>query len=192
MTDTASIDGASRSIATASSGVMFGRFSSSSNFAPAARLTPENFAMKIVSDPMVLIESRSDSSKPRMSDVMPTIDVMPMTTPSTVRTDRILLTRSVSQDIRTISSNSDQRMVCPLLPPQGFNRIQARGPRRRIEPEEQADARRHGDAQYHRPHFDDRRQRAHTADDVGHQESEPRAHHAAERGQRDRFGEDLP
>ena len=41
--------------------------------------------------PSWLIESRSDWSKPRISDVMPTIDVMPMTTPSTVSAERILL-----------------------------------------------------------------------------------------------------
>ena len=34
---------------------------------------------------------------------MPTIDVMPMTTPSTVSAERILFVRSVSNDIATIS-----------------------------------------------------------------------------------------
>ena len=43
--------------------------------------------------------SRSDSSKPRMSDVMPTIEVMPMTTPRIVSAERILFVRSVSSAI---------------------------------------------------------------------------------------------
>ena len=57
----------------------------------------------IVFGPSWLIESRSDWSKPRMSEVMPTIEVMPMTTPSTVSAERILLVRSVSIDMTTIS-----------------------------------------------------------------------------------------
>src|SRR5688572_11439996 len=120
-------------------------------------LTPENRATKIVSDPMVLIESRSDSSNPRMSDVMPTIDVMPMTTPRIVSTERILLLRKVSQDIRTISSNNVQRMRL-LLPPQRFNRIEPCRTGGRVETEKQPDERRDADAEHHRPHFDDGRQ----------------------------------
>ena len=57
----------------------------------------------MVFGPSARIESRSDSSKPRMSDVMPTIDVMPMTTPSTVSAERILFARSVSTDMVMIS-----------------------------------------------------------------------------------------
>ena len=49
--------------------------------------------------PIARIMSRSDWSKPRISAVMPTIDVMPMTTPSTVRPERILLVRTVSNAI---------------------------------------------------------------------------------------------
>ena len=45
----------------------------------------------IVFGPIWLIASRSDLSNPRMSDVMPTIEVMPITTPSTVSAERILL-----------------------------------------------------------------------------------------------------
>ena len=43
--------------------------------------------------------SRSDWSKPRIIAVMPTIEVMPMTTPSTVSAERILLVRTVSNAI---------------------------------------------------------------------------------------------
>jgi hypothetical protein len=67
------------------------------------------FCTKIVFGPSSLIDSRSDSSNPRMSDVMPTIDVMPITTPSTVRAERILLARSVSTDIQTISLRRPER-----------------------------------------------------------------------------------
>jgi hypothetical protein len=44
-----------------------------------------------------------------MSDVMPTIDVMPMTTPSTVSAERILFVRNVSIDIMTISPSNPER-----------------------------------------------------------------------------------
>ena len=50
--------------------------------------------------------SRSDSSKPRISDVMPTIEVMPMTTPRIVSAERILFVRSVSNAITATSRQS--------------------------------------------------------------------------------------
>ena len=40
---------------------------------------------------------------------MPTIEVMPMTTPSTVSAERILLVRSVSIDMPTISRRRPER-----------------------------------------------------------------------------------
>jgi hypothetical protein len=46
---------------------------------------------------------RGGLSKPRIIAVMPTIDVMPMTTPSTVSAERILLVRIVSNAIATTS-----------------------------------------------------------------------------------------
>ena len=42
---------------------------------------------------------------------MPTIDVMPMTTPSTVSPERILLVRTVSNAIATTSLTRPSRMV---------------------------------------------------------------------------------
>ena len=47
--------------------------------------------------------SRSDSSKPRIIAVMPTIDVIPMTTPRTVSAERILFERTVSAAIAMTS-----------------------------------------------------------------------------------------
>ena len=69
-------------------------------------LTPLNFATKIVFGPSCRMLSRSDWSKPRTSDVMPTIAVMPMTTPRTVNAERSLLTRSVSSASVTTSPSS--------------------------------------------------------------------------------------
>ncbi len=88
------------------------------NVLPAAKLRPLNFCTMIVFGPIWLIESRSDLSNPRMSDVMPTIDVMPITTPSTVSAERILLVRSVSIDMPTISRMRPERrfaisVTCP-------------------------------------------------------------------------------
>ena len=59
----------------------------------------------MVFGPIAPIISRSDWSKPRIIDVMPTIDVMPMTTPSTVSAERSLLVRTVSNAIATTSPN---------------------------------------------------------------------------------------
>src|SRR4051794_16781709 len=50
-----------------------------------------------------------------MSDVIPTIEVMPITTPSTVKAERILLVRRVSIDIVTISLRRPALRVAILL-----------------------------------------------------------------------------
>src|SRR5687767_14775402 len=52
-----------------------------------------------------------------MSDVTPTIDVIPMTMPTTVRADRILLDHNVSHAIVTISLKRAQRI--------GYSRLRA-------------------------------------------------------------------
>ena len=77
---------------------------------------------------------------------MPTIDVMPMTTPSTVSAERILLVRSVSHrhddDLAEQSArapNLSAHFQSALLAPQGFDRIEPRRPHRRIQAEEQPD-----------------------------------------------------
>ena len=61
--------------------------------------------------PIVLIASRSDWSKPRIIAVIPTIDVMPITTPSTVSAERSLLVRTVSKAIATTSVKRLARIV---------------------------------------------------------------------------------
>src|SRR6478736_3883004 len=110
---------------------MLGRFATSRKDLPEAKLSALNFCTKTVLGPSARIESRSDSSKPRISAVIPTIEVMPMTTPRTVSAERILLVRSVSIDIDTISPNNPERIVAirsrPLFAPQRFDRIQPGG-----------------------------------------------------------------
>ena len=101
----------SRSMAFMSSAVMFGRRISSMNDAPDEKLSPPNFCTKIVFGPSELIELRSELSKPRISDVMPTIEVTPITTPSTVSAERILLLRSVSNAIAAVSPSSANCLV---------------------------------------------------------------------------------
>ena len=76
---------------------------SSLKSAPDMMLRPENCATKTVSGPISRMLSRSDSSKPRMSDVMPTMAVMPMTMPRMVSPDRIFWVRMVVTAITTIS-----------------------------------------------------------------------------------------
>src|SRR5262245_35847890 len=130
------------------------------------------------------MRSRIDSSKPRMSAVMPTIDVMPMTTPSTVSAERILLVRTVSNAITITSLKRPTRIAMisvpsaryptchestrarrtPSLSPQRFNRIEPRGAHRRIQTEEQPDDGRDADAEDDRPDFDGRRNRRQVRD----------------------------
>src|SRR5476649_2004759 len=126
----------------------FGRLSSSLNSAPPATLAIPKRWMKIVLGPIVLIISRSDWSKPRI------IDVMPMTTPSTVSTDRILLPRTVSKAITTTSLIRPTLIARRLFLPERFDRIERGGAHRRIQAEDEADKRGDADAERDRPHFD--------------------------------------
>jgi hypothetical protein len=83
----------------------------------------------IVFGPSWLIESRSDWSKPRIRDVIPTMDVIPMTTPSTVSAERILLARSVCSDMMTISWSRPARSPAitraSFFPPRRYSRLKA-------------------------------------------------------------------
>jgi hypothetical protein len=105
-------------MARASSMVRFGRRATSRKLLPdPTRLSAPHFCTMMVLGPSCPIESRSDWSKPRMSDVMPTIDVIPMTTPSTVSAERILLVSSVCHDMATISDSRPVRTPGMLFAP---------------------------------------------------------------------------
>ena len=86
-----------------------------------------------------------------MSEVMPTIDVMPMTTPSTVSAERILLrAQRVERHRRRFRESRPAAECLPCYSRlQRFDRIELRGAHRRIQPEEQPDDR--GDADAERP-----------------------------------------
>ncbi len=116
--------------------------SSSLNSVPMALVMPNRWT-KIVSGPTARIMSRSDWSKPRIIAVMPTIDVMPMTTPRMVSAERILFERTVSKAITTTSLIRPIRIatwvLLSLLVAQGFDRIEARGLDGGIHPEKDAD-----------------------------------------------------
>ena len=102
---------ACRSMANMSSVVISGRRIRSKKDAPDAKLRPPKRCTKIVFGPSELIELRSEVSKPRISEVIPTIDVTPITTPSTVSAERILLLRSVSNAISAVSRSSANCLV---------------------------------------------------------------------------------
>src|SRR5207247_882884 len=100
---------------------------------------------------------------------MPTMAVMPMTMPSTVRPERILLVRTVSKAMPTTSLTSPRRMtaiyrITASFPSQRFDGVERRRAGRGVEAEEQPDQRRDADAERHRPDFDrcgNRRERRH-------------------------------
>ena len=118
----------------------------SENSRPLAKLTMPNLWMKITLGPIaVAMLSWRDLSNPRMSAVIATIEVMPITTPSTVRPERSLFVRTVSKAMTMTSRSSpyaDSAVFVFILAPQRLNRIQARRADRRIQPEEQTDQRR--------------------------------------------------
>src|SRR6185503_9385190 len=109
-----------------------------------------------------------------MSEVIPTIAVMPITTPRMVSPDRSLLLRRVSSAMRT---TSPARL---LFTAECLDGIQRRGARRGVEPEEQPDAGRDADAEHHRPRLEPGRQRGDGGDGHGGQEPQRDADKAAE------------
>src|SRR5262245_60573046 len=179
------------SSARASDVVRFGRFRSSRISAPFAKSVMPNRWMKIVFGPIVANRSRMDLSKPMMSDVMPTMAVMPITMPSTVSPERILLVRTVSNAIPMTSLKRSMRADTSLLPPQRFDGIEASGARCRIKPEEQSDKGRDADAEGHRPRLDGRRNRRRLGDDERDGRAENGAYDAAEHRQHHGFREHL-
>src|SRR5439155_1738090 len=112
--------------------------------------------------------------------VIPTIEVIPMTTPSTVSADRILLVRTVSNAMMSTSRKRASRMAIALFLPQRFDRIETRGARGRVEPEEQSDQRRNPDAERHRPSLDGGRHRCERRDGERNRRAEQRADDPAE------------
>src|SRR5438874_4522908 len=174
-TSTIATDGQLRSMARASSMVRFGRRATSRKLLPEPKLSAPHFCTMRVFGPSCLNRSRSDWSKPRTSDVIPTIDVMPMTTPSTVSAERILLARSVWNDMTTISDRSPVRTAAMLLAPQRFDRIQLCGAHGGIETKDQSDERRDADAECDGPRLHGGRQRRELADDDRQPGAEARA-----------------
>ncbi len=57
--------------------------------------------------------SRNESSNPRMIELMPTIAVMPITTPRTVRPERILFARIVPNAMPIVSVKSATLTIEP-------------------------------------------------------------------------------
>src|SRR5215210_2735598 len=121
---------------------------------------------------------------------MPTIEVMPMTTPRTVSAERILFVRRVSIDMPTISLSRPARIPATLLAPQCFDRVERRGTHRRVQSEEQPDNRRDANADGDGPQLDGGRQRGRFADGERQQESQTDSDETAEGRERHRFGED--
>src|SRR6478672_5231769 len=115
-----------------------------------------------------------------MSDVIPTMAVMPMTTPRIVNAERSLLLRKVSSAMRTTSPAS------PLFTAECLNRIQRRGARRGVHPEEQSDRGRDADAEHHRPRLELGRKRRDGGNGHGGEEPERDADQPTENRQHHR------
>ena len=164
---TSATDGASRLIASPSSTVSPGRLIRSTNEAPDEKLTAPKRWTKMVRGPSDRIESRSEVSKPRMSAVMLTIEVMPMTTPRMVSAERILLAHSVSKAISAVSRKSARRFSrAPVIRASSASIGASRAARRAgYQPKNRPTSGGDQDADHHRPGLDRRRERRHRGED---------------------------
>src|SRR5262245_13457870 len=109
-----------------------------------------------------------------MSEVIPTIEVMPMTTPRMVRAERSLLPLIVSRAMRTTSPASD------LFTAQCLDGVEPRRARGGIEPEEEAHGGGDGDAEHHGPGLHAGLERGERGDERGGHRAEEKAHQPPE------------
>ena len=96
----------------ASSTVRFGRFASTLR-SMSELANPETRATMMVFGPSVRMRSRNDSSNPRMIELIPTMAVMPMTTPRTVSAERILFARIVPKAMPIVSAKRATLTIGP-------------------------------------------------------------------------------
>src|SRR5512134_3315115 len=83
------------------------------------------------------------SARPPMTDTITTSAVVPRTMPTRVRVERSLWLQISAAEVRAASP------ICTLLVPQGFDGVEAGGADGRIEPEEDPDRHREGEAEHH-------------------------------------------
>src|SRR5438046_9230829 len=111
--------------------------------------------------------------RPLMMDDIPITVATPITTPRIVRKDRNLFARNESSASSRIS-----------LIAQSHNRIEIRGFRCRIDPEEQADSRRNRQTQRNRPPFDRCRQGREVRNSECYGRAQQYAENPADQGER--------
>src|SRR5881396_1090893 len=138
-----------RAIASASSGARAGRIRTSrGNASGLSGVEEKNRRMRNVVGPTTSSVLTICSRKPATIDAMAMTVAIPMTTPRMVSPERSLLTRSWST---AISQPSRMEWRAMLLGAQRVDRVEARGPVRRVDaehdPHTDAEAQRHG----HRP-----------------------------------------
>src|SRR5512139_3221450 len=83
------------------------------------------------------------SARPPMTDTITTRAVVPSTIPTRVRAERSLWLQISAAEVRTDSP------ICTLLVPQGFDGVEAGGPDRGVEAEEDPDRHREHEAEEH-------------------------------------------
>src|SRR5262245_28237731 len=190
---TSSIDGACSSMARASDTVRFGRLRKVENSVALEKLNGPKRWMMMIFGPMALIESRSDSSNPRIIAVIPTIEVMPITTPRTVSAERILFDLSVSNAMRTTSWARPLRNAISLasFAPKRLDWIETGGSHCGVQPEEEPHGGGNTDAEHHSPELDGGWHRRGHRDQESDPAAEQRADDAAKDRQHNRFGQYL-
>src|SRR5687767_12908697 len=142
-----------------------------------------------------------DSSRPRTSEVIPTMAVTPITIPSMVRNERSLWATSVSMAMRALSRTcvspwlSRSRVRCEdpeaSLMAEGLDGIEPRSLGRGVDPEDDADQGRHPDPERDRPPLERVGERRDPGDQDRDPEPERHSGQSTEGGQNDRLGEKL-
>src|SRR5262245_56759106 len=110
--------------------------------------------------------SRNDFWNPLMSDAIAMTVATPMTMPSSASIERSRFAASAWRAIVNVSAISWSGRMGSLVA-QRFDRVEARGARGRVRPEEHAHARAHQHAQRDRAQAERRRERAHRPHEQG-------------------------
>src|SRR5918996_205152 len=188
-------------MARTSASLISGRRSSRRNSRSLATILPPHLRTYRWLAPISLISPTIDSSSPRTSEVIPTMAVTPMTIPRIVRNERSLWATSVSMAMRALSricvspwlSRSRVRSEVPesSLMSEGHDRIEPRGLGRGVDPEHDADQRRHPDPQRDRPPLERVGERRDLGDQDRDPEPERHSGQPAEGGEDDGLGQEL-
>src|SRR2546426_9660074 len=181
------MEGSSRIASTSSSLKSFRRRNSSGS--PPTKIAGSNFLTKRMWGPAPSRKPFPEAASPRMSEVIPTTAMIPMTTPRMVRDERSLFAFRVARAIRKFSTRARR---ADLLIAQRLDGIQPRRAVGRVDSEDQPHHEDHHQRQDDRPGIHGGGKRGGHSHHLGEGPSQNNPHDPPKSRQGDRLDQELP